>query len=178
MAPAAGGLNALIFQNFTGYPVLIYSPENLPKANGLPNGNGGYLFCNANKDADQDFAEHYGCLYTFEDAMKICPSGWHLPTSADFENLLNYVGKSDLIKSQKLRATSWDNGLDTFGFAALPTGYHYSGNYMNFGTNTNFWSSTEKDTTLAYYFTINNKKTDIFGSYYKEGTFSVRCMKR
>ncbi len=30
-----------------GSSYVIYSPENLPKANGLPNGNGGYLYCNA-----------------------------------------------------------------------------------------------------------------------------------
>ena len=33
----------------------------------------------------------YGCLYNWDDAKKVCPDGWHLPTKKDFDDLLAYA---------------------------------------------------------------------------------------
>ena len=35
-----------------------------------------------------NFKEDYGCLYDLASAMKVCPTGWHLPNFHDFYSLL------------------------------------------------------------------------------------------
>ncbi len=74
--------------------------------------------------------EKYGLLYQWEDAQKICPKGWHLPTKNDFQILIKHVkdNKESENSFLALIATSpdWVNypnqGGDDFGFAAYPTG--------------------------------------------------------
>lgn len=56
-------------------------------------------------DNDASNCNKYGRLYTWEAAMKACPSGWHLPSKGDFDTMLKKaVGNDD---SKKLRASSW-----------------------------------------------------------------------
>jgi uncharacterized protein (TIGR02145 family) len=56
----------------------------------------------------------------------ICPSGWHIPSGADWDILVDYAGGWK-IAGKKLKAKSgWNdngNGTDDFGFSALPGGY-------------------------------------------------------
>lgn len=72
-----------------------------------------------------------GCLFSWEDAMSICPKGWHLPDSADFAEL-----KSLHFDSQRLASRIWKEeyvtydgeektfyGSDDYGFSAVPVGY-------------------------------------------------------
>lgn len=73
------------------------------------------------------YCEKYGRLYDWETAMKACPSGYYLPTEAEWNELLRYAG-GDANAGKSLKATSgWDdhegsvgNGEDKFGFMALP----------------------------------------------------------
>ncbi len=130
--------------------------------------------CLANTSEDTNFVDTYGCLYTFADAQKVCPAGWHLPTQADFNALLAYVGSNDLMKSQNLRATSW-GGLDSYGFAALPAGF-YSDSYNNLGTYTFFWTSEEKNNTPSFRLNVDSSKA-IMASHNKTYGGSVRCLK-
>jgi len=60
---------------------------------------------------------------------------------------------------------------------ALPAG-NYNGSYNNFGNNANFWSSTEYDSTNAYfrYLSYTNAYVGRIGDY-KNRAFSVRCVK-
>ena len=37
--------------------------------------------------------KNHGCLYSFTDAQKVCPIGWHLPTKVEFDRLLINVGE-------------------------------------------------------------------------------------
>src|SRR5574344_2402265 len=90
-----------------------------------------------------DSCAKYGRLYTWTGAMNIdrsyqsasaaavlssphqgaCPTGWHIPTSAEWTTLENAVGGSSTAGT-KLKSTSgWSNsgnGTDTYGFSALP----------------------------------------------------------
>lgn len=92
----------------------------------------------------------YGRLYDWATAMNLssscnttncvvnsghqglCPAGWHLPSSAEWNTLITYAGGSSAMK--KLRATSgWGdsytnlNGTDDYGFKALPGGFYSLG---------------------------------------------------
>lgn len=57
-------------------------------------------YCYDNEGAN---CRQYGRLYTWKSAMKACPSGWHLPSGAEFETLLAIVGTDP----KELRTRSW-----------------------------------------------------------------------
>ena len=115
----------------------------------------------------------------------ICPEGWHLPTSYEFDLLRIAVGTST--SGKELKSTSgWDdydgesgNGTDSFGFSALPAGYgNLNGYFDNDGKYANFWTSTDFNIYNAYllYFSYNLDETR--SSYTEtEVIFSVRCLK-
>ena len=116
----------------------------------------------------------------------ICPEGWHLPTSYEFDLLRIAVGGTS-ISGEVLKSTSgWDdydgesgNGTDSFGFSALPAGYgNLNGYFDNDGKYANFWTSTDFNIYNAYllYFSYNLDETR--SSYTEtEVIFSVRCLK-
>jgi uncharacterized protein (TIGR02145 family) len=88
-----------------------------------------------------DNCAKYGRLYTWSDAKKACPSGWHLPTSEEWSALITAVDHT----STKLKATSgWSeyagNGTDDYGFSALPGGYGNGlGNFYDAGESGYWW---------------------------------------
>jgi uncharacterized protein (TIGR02145 family) len=95
----------------------------------------------------------YGRLYDWETAKKACPSGWHLPTRAEWDTLVNYVGSS-AGKALKSKSGWYDNGngTDASGFSALPGGYRYSdGGFDGAGYGGFWWAATENGSGLAYY---------------------------
>ncbi len=115
----------------------------------------------------------------------VCPSGWHLPSKAEWETLFNAVGDSSA--GTKLKSTSgWNNyngkdgnGTDAFGFSALPAGYRISsGNGGAEGLSAYFWSSTEDGIYYAYtmYLSNNDDGAYLVGDNKRNG-FSVRCVK-
>ena len=52
----------------------------------------------------------FGRLYTWAAALRACPSGWHLPSKAEFEMLFTTVG-GEFALGQKLKSThGWNDG--------------------------------------------------------------------
>ena len=108
----------------------------------------------------------------------VCPQGWHLPTNAEWDELLTAVGGASTAGS-KLKATSgWDegNGTDDYGFSALPGGYGYYGGSIEDGGY--WWSSTEGSATSAYYRLMYYDDSGVGRSNgSKSSLFSVRCLR-
>lgn len=84
--------------------------------------------------------------YTYDAALRIANSvqGWHLPTKAEVDTLVNYVGGGyNSTTAFKLKSTDvWSNpGTNDYGFNALPYGMVdlYSGDIYNVGTESTFW---------------------------------------
>lgn len=73
--------------------------------------------------------------------------GWHLPTEAEWETLINYVGPSTA-RQQLGSVNAWDSGVvnyDTYGFTAYPVGYlnNSTDNWVDqAGVQVSFWTST------------------------------------
>ena len=122
----------------------------------------------------------------------VCPSGWHLPTKAEFETLVSYVGESKAGLALKTQ-TGWDtknssglglNGTDAYGFSAMPSG-NYNGSVYNTGTwytGALFYSATEDTEYRSYYLSIGWKSETVgvnagYYSYNKNEAYSVRCIK-
>jgi len=120
----------------------------------------------------------------------VCPSGWHLPSNAEWDKLVRYVDGSTGTSSpydsptagRYLKAKSgWNsngNGEDTYGFSALPGGYGYSDGYFsNVGNYGYWWSSSESSSGNAYSRYMYYNYEDVFcRSYVKDYLFSVRCL--
>jgi uncharacterized protein (TIGR02145 family) len=121
----------------------------------------------------------YGRLYNWNAALTACPSGWCLPTDADWTALTNHVGTTP---GSKLKAASgWNsggNGTDDFGFSALPGGYGgSSGLFSNVGNSGFWWSATEYDDGYAWRRSMGSSHSDGRHSTGKLGLLSVRCLK-
>lgn len=133
-------------------------------------------FCYNNEESN---CAKYGRLYTWNDAKKACPSGWHLPTRAEFDTLIAAVGGISTANNVLRSTSGWNNCgncADAFGFSALPAGYRYdNGNFRDEGYYARFWSSTEYDSNVAYDMHLNYNGGSpgigdkLFGS-------SVRCL--
>jgi uncharacterized protein (TIGR02145 family) len=130
----------------------------------------------------------YGRLYNWATAKTVCPSGWHLPSNAEWNVLMKFVNPSCTDNSNcagagtKLKATSgWfepDNGEDTYGFSALPGGRGLSGgSFYGVGGYGYWWSASEKDSDIAYGRDMYDYLDDVhWGNYDKNYMFSVRCL--
>jgi len=106
----------------------------------------------------------------------ICPSGWHLPSNAEWTQLTNFVGGLSTAGT-KLKATSgWtSSGTDDYGFAALPGGYGLSyGSFDHVGSVGYWWTATEF-LSEAYRRAIFESVADY--SNFKSNLYSVRCIK-
>ncbi|MDR2556039.1 MAG: hypothetical protein LBC64_11530 [Fibromonadaceae bacterium] len=128
--------------------------------------------CNSSSCATSISAKHQG----------ICPSGWHIPSDADWDALTTAVGGFK-IAGKYLKATNgWngvDNGEDKFGFAALPGG-GYSYSYANYdvGYYGSWWSASEDYSDIAYSWRMSyDSEYAGWDQNYKNDLFSVRCLK-
>ncbi len=129
----------------------------------------------------------YGCLYNWKMAKAVCPEGWHLPSRAEWEKLIDYVRKCGYLNddSQALKAASgWmggagGNGTDAFGFKSLPAGLRNpAGDFYYIGGRTEYWTSTQRDSTYYWaYDLVHTTKTIEIYSQMKNFGMSVRCVK-
>jgi uncharacterized protein (TIGR02145 family) len=144
----------------------------------------------------------YGRLYTWyavNDNRNVCPTGWHVPTNAEWITLTDYLtnngygyGGSRYKIAKSMAATSGWNTDGTAGnvgndqgsnngssFTALPSGFRISTSFSYAGGGGYWWSATEESTALAWrgcalwYISgfVDN------GYLEKQDGFSVRCVK-
>jgi len=117
--------------------------------------------------------ETYGRMYDFETAKLACPDGWHLPSKAEWDELINHLG------GNKEAADKMLPGGDS-GFNALLGGSYIDGRYDHIAFSTVFWSSGETDagTATGYYIRGRNIGAVIEArSYSTKSAFYVRCVK-
>jgi uncharacterized protein (TIGR02145 family) len=136
----------------------------------------------------------YGGLYQWNEAMQysttegargICPTGWHLPTDAEWTNLTTFLG-GVAVAGGKMKETGYAHWLspntgatNSSGFTALPGGGRYSnGNFNGMGTNTAFWASLQLDASNAriYSATATDEDMGQTHSFWQNGV-TVRCIR-
>ncbi len=124
----------------------------------------------------------------------ICPNGWHVPSRAEWQTLYDYIYKDKSLTSNEvgkyLKTTSgwydegkpqtYPQGLDTYGFAALPTGFTYGSSMIYVGYEANFWTATpdESDGDYAYkrFLFYYSDYLDVYPIFKVCGQ-SVRCLR-
>jgi uncharacterized protein (TIGR02145 family) len=132
--------------------------------------------------------EIYGYLYNWyavADSKGLCPSGWHIPSDAEFTNLTNYLG-GERVAFGKMRTTGssiWNSpytgATNESGFSVLPGGCRYSNGSFNYIRDfAFFWSATEGDYNDAWYRNLYSFNGLVYrASDNKSFGASVRCLK-
>ena len=160
-------------------------------------------YCYSNNSSN---CSTYGGLYQWDEMMQyvttegtqgICPTGWHLPTDAEWKTIEMHLGMTQTEadaegwrgtnEGSKLagNAALWSNGtlegdsdFGTSGFTGLPAGYRFTdSSFLNLSNTTGFWSSSENGSSAwSRLLTFNN--TQAYRGYYGQTFgFSVRCLK-
>jgi len=118
----------------------------------------------------------------FTPQQGVCPTGWHIPTNAEWTTLEDAVGGEDVAGTALKSTSGWNsngNGTDAYGFSALPAGGRSGGLFFNAGNFVNFWSATESNGSGASLWVLYYSYGDFYGSndIIKNNGFSVRCLK-
>ena len=118
---------------------------------------------------------------------KLAPTGYHIATDTEWSTLIDCLG-GDVLAGDTMKeigTTHWTatgtnpTATNTSGFTGLPGGYILeSGLFSNIGNYGYWWSSTENNTTYAWYRAlIYNWGNAIRNNYGKRDGLSVRCLK-
>ena len=128
----------------------------------------------------------YGRLYDWETACKVCPDGWHLPGSGEWETLFNYLGGKDIAggKMKEGGTAHWTSpntgATNESGFTGLAGGERDEwGNYSNMGKWAMFWSSsTGNENSEAVNFQLYYKEANVWTMHSTDqrSGLSVRCV--
>ena len=135
---------------------------------------GSYCYKNTATNCDK-----YGKLYTWDAAKNACPDGWHLPSKEEWEDLFKSIGGIGSAGTTLKDSLVW-NGMDLYGFSALPGGEFISNvsDYRYIGDNGAFWTSDADGKSNAYgvFFATDVNKA-VIEVHSKNDLFSVRCIK-
>jgi uncharacterized protein (TIGR02145 family) len=137
---------------------------------------------------DTTLGKEYGVLYNWYavNTGELCPKGWHVPTSAEWDTLCKFFGGEKTAGGiMKEKGTShWKSpnkgATNKYDFTALPGGYrNYLGNFDSIiNVCAYWWSSTAKTDNFAWYGNLKFDKEELFIQYFKKNQgFFVRCIK-
>jgi len=139
---------------------------------------------------DNDAATYknpYGALYNWYavNTGKLCPTGWHVPTDAEWTILTTYLGGTSVAggKLKELGTTHWTTpntgSTNETGFTALPGGLReVDGLFFYCGNEGFWWNSPEYMVTDALYYTMYFNYNFVYSSNFnKRYGLSVRCLK-
>jgi uncharacterized protein (TIGR02145 family) len=144
---------------------------------------GGY--CWHNNDAAENKTT-YGALYNWYavNTGKLCPTGWHVPTTAEWETLTAYLGGVYTAggKLKEVGTAHWlepNLASNETGFTGVPAGTrNYFGSYDAKGRTCNFWSSTAPSDNNATSYMLTHTHTGLTVVKLDKATgYTVRCIK-
>ena len=147
-------------------------------------------------DGDVDNVEKYGMLYNgYAASSDACPTGWHVPSSEDFDLLVEYLQMvtdsiTDMSVAKAMASTfGWDphdttgtpgnfqKSNNISGFNALPGGYRdHMGDFYFGGSVAGFWTSDAIDNTRRAYY-IKRGSREVSAAYRdRRWGHSIRCI--
>jgi len=129
----------------------------------------------------------YGALYNWYaiNTGKLCPTGWHVSTAAEWETIIKYLGgeKKTGGKLKESGTSHWyspnTGASNSSGFTALPGGARgVNGHFYVMRQYGYWWSSTENMTKDAWDWLVGWNFSDVgrFNDVKQQG-YSVRCLK-
>lgn len=179
--------------------------------NQMPSNNGTVeKWCYGNTEAG---CAKWGALYSWDEAMQystepasqgICPSGFHIPTKAEYETLFTYLGTQKDSLSPDRHVVSTGAGAkmklpdvtkwiwvgtpankyviyanNSSGFSSIGSGIRWhTGVHKNYGSDFQMWLSDQVNGNTAWYggntYCTGNAN---LGQFYKGEGLSIRCVK-
>ena len=132
-------------------------------------------------------SDTYGRLYNWyavDNSSGLCPEGWHVPTSEEYNALKTHLGTNAGQKMKEAGTEHWNStttGTDSnsSGFTALPAGLriYNNGAFSNLGVYNYLWVSDSSGSRANYWYLQRNVTTFRTYNVYKNYGFSVRCLK-
>jgi len=143
-------------------------------------------YCDYNNDVSN--VVDYGRLYNWfaaNDSRNIAPIGWHVPSDAEWQTLVDYLGGAAVAggKLKETGTTHWSSpntgATNESEFSALPGGFRFdNGMYYNVNNYATIWSSTENGNSGAWSRTLGLAYSGVYhDGYDKAFGFSVRCIR-
>lgn len=131
--------------------------------------------------------QQYGVLYNHRAALTACPVGWHLPTSDEYQILLNHLGGAS-VAGGKMKSTdplNWNiynyGATNESGFSGQGGGFYRSDsqifkNVTSFGY---YWSQagTYQHAIGSSIVLASNSITVVTNVFITSWGFSVRCIR-
>lgn len=114
----------------------------------------------------------------------VCPSGWHLPSSAEWDQLFNHLGgifeaggKLKQKGTTHWKAQNW-KATNESGFTALPGGILWAEAFIYLGSRGNWWSATEEGPhqDIVVFRQDNDRSEVLRRSFGKQMGLCVRCV--
>jgi uncharacterized protein (TIGR02145 family) len=167
-------------------------PTGLSNTTWLNTTSGAYAIYNNDAANNTTYGKLYN-WYAVNDSRGLCPTGWHVPSDAEWTTLINYLdpnqnpsanGTQSTVAGGKMKSTTGWNAPNTgatneSGFTGLPGGYRYDdGTYNYIGYYGFWWSSTEVGSSLGWNRRLSNYGSLVYRSLAnKTDGSSVRCLK-
>lgn len=122
----------------------------------------------------------------------VCPPGWHLPTKAESDALITFLGGQSVAggKIKEAGIAHWRGpssianpvnvgATNSSGFTSLPGGHSYLGNFENIHQYGNMWTITKGQfaTDIWYFGAAYNYTSTTSGQGYKVTGYYARCLK-
>jgi uncharacterized protein (TIGR02145 family) len=127
-----------------------------------------------------------GGVILANDTLRICPTGWHVPTDTEWTTLTTELG-GESVAGGKLKSigtvsywSSQSAGTDnSSGFSALPGGYRIKdGSFNNLSNSAVFWRATQVNDNNAWSSRLEHNSNNVSkDSYEKQLGASIRCLK-
>jgi uncharacterized protein (TIGR02145 family) len=123
--------------------------------------------------------------YTTIDSRNVCPTGWHVPSDAEWTTLVNYLGGNSTAgtKLKEFQLNTWQGtspGDNSSGFSGISVGIRSGGGqFSQQGMLTDWWTMTEISgtPTKAYSYEVSNNGTNATRAQsFKSMGISIRCI--
>ena len=142
---------------------------------------GSWAYYNDDPAMDETFGKLYN-FYAVTDSRGVCPCGWHVPTTIEWNTLFNFLGGPSVSGGHLKSSTNWNapntGATNSSGFGAQGGGYRLSnGAYAQQNVYGYFWTKNTFGSDGVYR-RFNFDNVAVQSLYYsKRGGLSVRCLK-
>lgn len=131
--------------------------------------------------------QNFGVLYNHRAALTACPVGWHLPTSDEYQTLINHLGGASVAggKMKSLAPNNWNSSnygaTNESGFSGQGGGFLLSSSqiFRNLTSIGYYWSQpgTYQHAIGSSIVLASNSTTVVTNVFLTSWGFSVRCIR-